>query len=150
MSNAGTDGNRQVHAFAFYDLRNALPALVALAVLFVAAVTVDDALTLGLILLGDVVGMFVAYSYLETGDRGARRRRMQEPFSAALDATERKARRVAAGLPVGVAVVAGGNASGGVPHGAVAAATLVVVFPLSQVVFALWLNSRHSPRAQRG
>jgi hypothetical protein len=145
-----TDGNRQIHAFAFYDLRNALPALVALAVLFVAAATVDDALALGLILLGDIVGVFAAYSYLEMGDRGATRRRTQEPFSAALDAKERKARRAAARLPLGVAIVVGAIASGGFPDGAVAAATLVVGFPLSQVIFALWLNSRHSPRPQRG
>lgn len=145
MSNPGTDHNRQVSTFAFYDLRNALPVIAAMAVLFLADVTVDDVTVLLCILVGDVVAMFAALSYLGMGDRGERRRRALERFSAALDATERKARRAASVWPLVAAVVVAAIASGGFPDAKVAAAAILVGFPLGQVIFALWLNARRSP-----
>jgi hypothetical protein len=145
-SNAGSAASRRLNAFAFYDLRDALPVFAALAVLFVADATVDDVTTLGLIVLVDVAGVFAALAYLGAGDRGERRRCGRERFSAALDDTERKARRAAVRLPLVAAIVIAVIAGGGVPDAGVAAAALAAGYLLSQVIFALWLNARHSRR----
>jgi hypothetical protein len=149
MSNAGSATSGRFNAFAFYDLRDALPAFVAIAVLFAADATVDDIATLALIVVADVLGMFAAFAYLGAGDRGERRR-ARERFSAALDVTERKARRAAARLTLVVAIVIAVIAGGGLPDAKVAVAAMVAGVLLGQVVFALWLNARHSPPDPRG
>jgi hypothetical protein len=150
MSSTDSVAGDRWNAFAFYDLRDALPAYVALAVLFVAYATVDDVTAIALILVVDIVGMFAAWAYLDAGDRGVKRRVARERFEAALDETERKARRAAAILPFGAAIVISAIAAGGLPDPKVAAAAMAVIYLVSQVIFALWLNARHSRRERRG
>lgn len=63
--------------------------------------------------------------------------------------TERKARRAAATLPLGAAIVVSAVISGGFPDGKSFAAAVAIGFVLSQVIFALWLNARHSATSAR-
>jgi hypothetical protein len=149
VTNAGSVAGNRINPFAFYGLRNAVPAYVALVVLFVADATVENVTALGLILLCDIAGMFAAWSYLEAGDRGARRQLERERFHAALDATERKARRAAARLPLGVAIAISVIVAEGLPDVRVAAAATAVGFLLTQLTFAIWLNARHSSHRER-
>jgi hypothetical protein len=135
-----------LHACAFYDLRDAVPAFVALAVLFVADAMVDDVVATAAIVVTAIVGMFAAFTYLQAGERGAKRRQVRERFDAGLDAIERKARRAAAGLPLGVAIASSAVVEGGLPDFLVAGALTAIFFLLSQVIFALWLNARRARR----
>jgi hypothetical protein len=141
---ADTEATNSVDAFAFYDLRDAVPVYVALAFLLAADATVDNTVVIALIVVATIMGMFAAFAYVEAGDRGAKRRRVRERFDAALDAAERKARRAAAGLPLGLAIVSSAVVDGGLPDFRVAGPLTAVFFLLSQVIFALWLNARHA------
>jgi hypothetical protein len=149
-SEAGSTTGARFDAFAFYDLRDAVPALAAFVVLPVAEATVDDVAVLALILLGTIVGLFAVLAYREAGDRGDRRRRPRQRFIDALDATERKARRAAVRLPLVAGVVVALIPGVGLPDVKIPVATVVAGFLVAQVVFALWLNARHSARDVRG
>ncbi len=136
-------------AFQFLALRDAIPAYAALVVLLVVDATVDDFWTAALILAVTVAGMFATMGYLEAGDRGVPRRQARERFVDALDVTENRARRAASTLPMGAAILISAVASGGLPDGKVFAVAVAIGFAFSQVVLALWLNSRASDNDRR-
>lgn len=149
MSSPGQIAGGRSDAFQFFALRDAIPAYVALVVLLIVDVTVDDFWTAAVLLITTIVGMFAIMGYLEVGERGVRRRQARERFVDALDASENRARRAASALPMGAAILISAVAAGGFPDGQVFAVAITIGFALSQVVFALWLNARRSDRGRR-
>jgi len=136
-------------AFRFFALRDALPAYVALVVLFAADAAFDEFVVVALVVIGAIVAMFATMAYLEAGARGVRRRRVRECFVDSLDVTERKARRAASMLPMVMAILIAVIASGGMPDGRVFAGAVAICFAFSQLIFALWLNARASGNDRR-
>jgi hypothetical protein len=133
-----------MRALVFLDLRDALPALVLIAVALIASALLDDALTF-LLVVGLAVALVVAgYRYGEAGQRGARRRELRARFDELLDPTERRVRQVARTLPLCVALVLGVVAGRGWLDGIVFGAAAAVGFVAAQMIFAVWLNARHS------
>lgn len=136
-------------ALAFLDLRDAIPALVVIAVALAANAVFDDAVAFALVVGATLALVFGAYRYAEAGPRGVRRRQLRERFDEALDPSERRARQVARILPLGVAFALGVVAGGGWLDGIVFGVAAAIGFVLSQVIFALWLNARHRATSDR-
>jgi hypothetical protein len=150
MNRADRAPKRRFNWLAFQDLRDALPALVVIATVLVADAALEDDFAFWLVLGGAVAVALGSYVYAESGARGDARRRARERLEATLDPTERTMRRVASLLPLGAGITIGVIAGGGWLDGRVLAATAAIGFLVSQVIFVLWLNARHSHRDPRG
>jgi hypothetical protein len=85
------------------DLREAVPALVALLAVLVAEALIDGALFVVVVVL-IVVGMFAAFAYRDRSPGAIERASSYQRFLAQLDGTERAARTAARLLPLVVAI----------------------------------------------
>jgi hypothetical protein len=121
----------------------ALPAMVALAVLVLADVLLDGWVVVAIMVVC-LVAMFAAYGYRERSPSGLGRRAEWDRFFASLDPTETRALVLVRYGPLAagavVWVVAGFEALA-------FALGVLVAFLVVQAAFALWLGSRgHATR----
>jgi type III secretory pathway component EscV len=124
------------------ELREAVPAIAALAVLLVASAVLDGWPLVAVIVLA-VLGMFAAFVYRDRSARGIERRRARERFAAQLDETERRGRESARLVPIALGIAVGVIAGF---DGRVFAVTVLVGLLAGQLIFGLWLHARRRAR----
>lgn len=142
MNSRGDPSDRSITSILLAITVPGLPALAALTLIGIAALTLDGwRATIAVVCA--VAGMFAGDALLARTRSGAAHRGARDRLLATLDVEEMKARDISRYGPIAVGFLCLLVADPGL-----AALTLVVAFPIGQLAFAIWLYGRRDEFSQ--